>query len=231
MIPIPRLDSANLGAFWAKIFPSRSRLRRSRNSSSAELSGCPMAAQWLPSGSWSWWMVICEFGIFMEFWSRNNLRMLEMNGVDSQDAYVAAASLFLTSPYDWLPQGASGMREWVSVWRNCFTTFAVGCLTYLPLLSTSFVPAHVLTPIIHARKGFHHSSGKLSISAQTWKNTKKHQQLDSMLTRCNPQHVPINRFSRFFVPSSNSWRREMARGLCLVEAKYACGMTGITEMF
>ena len=112
MIPIPRLDSANLGAFWAKIFPSRSRLRRSRNSSSAELryaqwlpSGCPVAAQWLPSGSWSWWMVmvdrdaICEFGIFMEFWSRNNLRMLEMNGVDSQDAYVAAASLFLTSPY------------------------------------------------------------------------------------------------------------------------------------
>ena len=68
-------------------------------------SGCPVAAQWLPSGSWSWWMVmvdrdaICEFGIFMEFWSRNNLRMLEMNGVDSQDAYVAAASLFLTSPY------------------------------------------------------------------------------------------------------------------------------------
>ena len=112
MIPIPRLDSANLGAFWAKIFPSRSRLRRSRNSFSAELryaqwlpSGCPVAAQWLPSGSWSWWMVmvdrdaICEFGIFMEFWSRNNLRMLEMNGVDSQDAYVAAASLFLTSPY------------------------------------------------------------------------------------------------------------------------------------
>ena len=112
MIPIPRLDSANLGAFWAKIFPSRSRLRRSRNSSSAELryaqwlpSGCPVAAQLLPSGSWSWWMVmvdrdaICEFGIFMEFWSRNNLRMLEMNGVDSQDAYVAAASLFLTSPY------------------------------------------------------------------------------------------------------------------------------------
>ena len=46
MIPIPRLDSANLGAFWAKIFPSRSRLRRSRNSSSAELK----YAQWLPSG-------------------------------------------------------------------------------------------------------------------------------------------------------------------------------------
>ena len=47
MIPISRLDSANLGAFWAKIFPSRSRLRRSRNSSSAELCGCPMAAQWV----------------------------------------------------------------------------------------------------------------------------------------------------------------------------------------
>ena len=54
MIPIPRLDSANLGAFWAKIFPSRSRLRRSRNSFSAELryaqwlpSGCPVVAQWV----------------------------------------------------------------------------------------------------------------------------------------------------------------------------------------
>ena len=156
-------------------------------------SGCPVAAQWVMV------MVdrdaICEFGIFMEFWSRNNLQMLEMNGVDSQDAYVAAASLFLTSPYGWLPQGACGIREWVSVWRNCFTTFAVGCLTYLPLLSTSFVPAHVLTPIIHARKGFHHSSGKLSISEQTWTHTKKHEQLDSMLTRCNPQHS-FNRFSR-----------------------------------
>ena len=82
---------------------------------------------------------ICEFGIFMEFWSRNNLRMLEMNGVDSQDAYVAAASLFLTSPY------MVGCHREPVVFGNespsggiAFTTFAVGCLTYLPLLSTSF---------------------------------------------------------------------------------------------
>ena len=161
-------------------------------------SGCPVAAQWV--------MVMVDghgrSGCHLRIWDFYGvLESQQLTNVRNEWCWLSGCLcggsffIFDQSIHGWLPQGASGIREWVSVWRNCFTTFAVGCLTYLPLLSTSFVPAHVLTPIIHARKGFHHSSGKLSISEQTWTNTKKHEQLDSMLTRCNPQHS-FNRFSR-----------------------------------